>query len=83
MAIISKIIRLLYKHLVFVYLIPKLLVWFAACDKVISLLLIIIGQLLIGVLALVKVFYVAPPRLGLERILIGLLLTGSSMSCSS
>jgi len=67
--IISKTVRLLYKLNVFVVLIHELL---AACDKA------------IGFLALVKALYVAAPTLNpLERILITLLLTGSSMSCSS
>jgi hypothetical protein len=81
--IIIKIIKLLFRLIAFLTLIPKLVIWFAACDKAISLLLTVLGSLLFGTLVLVKVLYVESPALDRSGYLTGSLLTGSSTSCSS
>jgi hypothetical protein len=58
--IITMVTDCLSGLLIWVLLVPKLLVWFVACDKAISLLCTGVGGILVGVLVLVKelcVFY--------------------------
>lgn len=52
--IITMVTDCLSGLLIWVLLVPKLLVWFVACDKAISLLCTGVGGILVGVLVLVK-----------------------------